>query len=323
MVWGLVASGCNLHPSNNDGGAINLASEGDVVFVARGCEGLEVVDGTTGAVRTTIAASGDSDSYDDLSVADGILFALDADDGYVTTFTIGADGGLAKRASDVEVAVGPYSGISAGGSFVAVSGGTSEMTFFSYSSGGDLTPLGTLEGHRGYPDVALDPTGSLALVSTHFSDDVDGHEFGVVSAALDPPGFADEAGLPGAGFTEGGGTPASWPARIAFGATHAFAAHGGGLSVLSTNMARSITLMTTLDVGLEAVDVFVAGDRAYVVGSSPSPRVVEVDVSSPAAPQVLRTLDVLGEDAAPTAVLLVGDTLFVAAGDAGVVRLER
>lgn len=319
----LVAAGCHLHPSNNDGGAINLAASGDVVFVARGCDGLEVVDGASGEVLETLAASGESDSYDDLSVADGLLFVLDADDGYLTTFAIGADGGLTQKTADVEVEVGPYSGVSAAGSAVVVSGGTSEMTFLSYTSDGGLSETATLEGHRGHPDVALDPAGTLALVSTHFSDDVDGHEFGVVSAALSPPSFSDEAGLPGAGFTEGGGTPASWPARAAFGPTHAFVAHGGGLSVLSTDASRAISVVTTIDVGIEAVDVTVAGDRAYVVGSSPTPRVVEIDVADPAAPSIVRTFDVSGEGAAPTAVLLIGENLFVAAGEPGLVRITR
>jgi hypothetical protein len=323
IALGVWAAGCQLHASNNDGGAINLATAGGSVFVARGCEGIDVVDAQTGAVASTVAPGGDSDSYDDVGVADGILFALDADDGYLTTFVIEADGNLRQQASDEEVEVGPYSGVSAARSFVAVSGGTSEMTIFSYGEDGTLARLGVLEGHRGHPDVALDPRGGRAIVSTHFDGEVDGHEFGLVSASLEPLGFVDEVGLAGAGFSEGGGTPASWPVRVAFSADHALAAHGGGLSVVRGDADLGLEVVTSLDLGLEAVDVAVDGDLAYAVGASPSPKVVEIDLADPGAPRLGRTFDVGGDDAAPTAIAIVGSTLFVAAGEAGLQLIPR
>ena len=163
-----LAAGCHLHPSNNDGGAINLAAGGDVVFVARGCDGIEAFDAAGGARLAHLEPQGESDSYDDVSFADGMVFALDADDGYLSTFRFG--GAFVPLTLDASVEVGPYSGVSARGSWVAVSGGTSELTLLSYGPDGSLTHSGSVAGHRGHPDVALDPRGGSALVSTHFSD---------------------------------------------------------------------------------------------------------------------------------------------------------
>jgi hypothetical protein len=319
----LTAAACHLHPSNNDGGAINIAANADTVFVARGCNGIEVVDAATGAVLSSIEPSGDSDSYDDLSHAEGLLFALDADDGYLSTFSIETDRSLRLLVGDESVEVGAYSGVAAAASLVAVSGGTSEISFYTYGPDGSLTRAGTLKGHRGHPDVALDPSGRLALISTHFSEEVDGHEFGLVSASLGQLAFIDTEAVPGAGFTEGGGTPASFPLRVAFVSDNALVAHGGGLSVLRIDADLGIEHVTTLDLDLEAVDVVVDGSSAYVVGASPRPQLIELDITDVAAPALTRTFDVAGECAAPTAVAVVGPRVFVAAGEAGLQVIDR
>jgi hypothetical protein len=236
---------------------------------------------------------------------------------------IEAGRGLRKQHGDEEVEVGPYSGVSAARSFVAVSGGTSEITLFSYASDGALERLGALAGHRGHPDIALDPSGGRAIVSTHYDGEVDGHEFGLVSASLDPLAFVDEIGIGGAGFSEGGGTPASFPLRVAIAGELVLSAHGGGLSVIRADAELGLAEVATLDLGLEAVDIVVDGELAYATGSSPSARVVEIDLRDPAAPALGRTFDVGGAEPTPFAIAVVGSKLFVAAGDAGLQLLDR
>jgi hypothetical protein len=270
-----------------------------------------------------VEPSGESDSYDDLSSADGLLFALDADDGYLTSFALDANRSLRRMQADEAVEVGPYSGVTAAAQTLAVSGGTSEISIYRYARDGSFERTGTMTGHRGHPDMALAPSGDSTLVSTHFNDDVDGHEFGVVSASFAPLAFIDGVGLPGAGFTEGGGTPASFPLRVAFFGEHAIVAHGGGLSVLRIDAGLGLTLVTTLELDLEAVDVAIDGQSAFVVGSAPAPRLIEVDLSDAQTPVVRGTLAIEGEDAAPTAVAVLGAKVFVAAGESGLKVVDR
>lgn len=121
---------------------------------------------------------------------------------------------LAVVQESVEVEVGPHTGIAARAGRVVVSGGTGSATVFRCDASGKLTRERTIPGHRGTPDAALDRAGRGVFFSTHFEEPVDRHEFGLSSATPDGR-LVDAVGLAGAGFTEGGGRPASWPMRAA------------------------------------------------------------------------------------------------------------
>lgn len=324
LVVAALVAGCQLHSANNEsGGAINLAVHGDFVVVARGTAGLDVVRAGTGELTFHVAPSGCSDSYDDVSASDGVVLAHDADDEYLTSFLLSATGTLELAQSDVEVPAGPYSGVGSGGGVAIVSGGICGISLLSVDGAGALAPLRTLELSRGQPDVAMLPLGRGALLSTHFSGDsdefVDGAEFGVTSIALPDLSVRHRAGLSGAGFTDGGGRPASFPLRAAVAGELAYVAHGGGLDLFRVGTDLRMERVAHLDLPIAAVDVAVDGARAYVAGVPSS--VVVVDVSDPTVPQVERVLEVPGDRATPTAVLVTAGRVFVAANAAGLVTL--
>jgi hypothetical protein len=310
-----LATACDLHAFNNDGGALNLAADGDRVAVALGKGGVSLLDGKTAARVAQAAPTGGADSIDDVTLADGWLFALDGDDGKLAVYDAKS---LALVQDGVEVEVGPYTGIAARAGRVVVSGGTGPATVFRYDAAGKLTRERTIAGHRGTPDVALDRAGLGAFFSTHFEEPVDGHEFGLSSATFDGR-LVDAVGLPGAGFTEGGGRPSSWPVRATVDNGRVYVAHGGGLSVVGYDAALDLTLTTTLDLQLRAVDVAVDRTTAWVVGVVPS-ALVEVDLTEPARPSVKKRTPL---DGMPTAVAVNAGWILIAAGGAEPVAIAR
>ncbi len=309
--------GCSLHASNNDaGGALNLAADGARVYAALGTGGLLVLDAASGATIERLPPPGDSDSIDDVSAADGLLATLDADDGALSIYALSGD---APRlvAGPVEVPVGPYSGVALGGGAVVVSGGTDAVTVRSVAADGSLGPDRRLEAFRGQPDVGRPPRPGLAVLSTHFSGDpdafVDGAEFGLSVLELAGPSIVATAGLPGAGFTAGGGRPASRPARVGFDAERVWAAHGGGLTSLRLDAEGGLSDRREHPGLGPSVDVAPAGDAAIVAVAEP-PSLVAVGLSTGAP--ALRTLRALETPA--TAVLVVGRRLFFARPHDGV-----
>ena len=321
----LTASGCHLHPSNNDGGAINLAVSGMNVVVARGSEGIEVINGLNGDVVSFIAPRGESESYDDVAADAGIVLALDAECDRLSSFRLAPSGRLEAVMLDLEVATGPYSGLGFSNGKAIVSGGTNEMTFVDVAADGSLAVAGTLSAFRGQPDATMIPGGGGAVMSTHFSNSsdefVDGAEFGVTTVDMTTRAVVATSGMKGAGFTGGGGTPASWPVRASVQQQLIFVAHGGGLDILRLDANLGLSRASHLDLSVEATDVFAIGDTAYVTGVPA--RVIAVDVSDPEQPKVTTETRIDGEEANPTAVVASGNNLYVAANAAGLVKLSR
>lgn len=321
-----LAGACNLHGFNNGGGgAINLAASGDYVLAARGSAGLDVLRASDGARVGHLDPSGESDSVDDLAVDGDRVVLLDADSGRLSSYRLGADGALTPRTRDLRVDASPYSGVTAVAGRVVVSGGTCGIASFDLAADGALSPRGTLRAFRGQPEVSALPGVGAALLSTHFSGSsdefVDGAEFGVSSLRVDALAVVDTRGLAGAGFTEGGGRPSSWPVRGVSDGDLAYVAHGGGLDVMRVGADLSLTRLSHLALPTPAVDVAVRGGVAYVVGASP-PSLLTLDVRDPAQPRVTRRDD-LDASARPSAVLATDDAVYIAAGPAGLLRRPR
>ena len=91
------------------------------------------------------------------------------------------------------------------------------------------------------------------------------------------------------------------------------AAHGGGLTVMSAG--DDLQVVSSLELGFEAVDVSVAESRAYVVGTS---QLAEIDLTDVRRPALLRTFNEGG-----FAVAVVGSRVFVAGGEAGLQIVHR
>jgi hypothetical protein len=258
---------------------------------------------------------------DDLAVAGRFLFALDArPPGHLSVFSLASSPKLDLASAPVEVAVGPFSGVSAGGGRVIVSGGTSLMSLRAYDSEGRLGPLlAEIDCGRGQPDVLMNPDGTSAFVSTHRW----GPYFGLASVrvAVSPPSMTKSGSLEldTYGFTAGGAKPANFPIETALEGDVLYAATLRGLTVVSVAVPEQLTRTATLEIGVKGVNVDVRNHLAAVVGSSPKPLLVLIDVSSPSSPRVVRSIP-LPEGSRPTGVAIGATHVVVAAGNQGVLR---
>src|SRR6185369_6981974 len=114
--------------------------------------------------------------------------------GHLTVFSLAGSPGIKLASAPLGVAVGPFSGVSAGGGRVIVSGGTSLMSLRTYDSEGKLGPLlAEIDCGRGQPDILMNPDGTWAFVSTHRW----GPYFGLTSVrvAVSPPSMTKSGSL--------------------------------------------------------------------------------------------------------------------------------
>jgi hypothetical protein len=313
--------GCGLtsaltYPTAGESDASNIASMGEVAFAALSARGLGVVTLGTGMVVRVIEPPAGSRRVDDVAVADGLLFTLDAEDGMLAAWSI-ADALVPVLVSGpIEVPVGPFSGVSAGGGRVVVSGGTDELTVRAYDTAGRLTdPHASIDVARGQPDVLVAPDGKRAYVSTHFETTV----FGLTVVDLSPLSIVGRLMLHGAGFTEGGTKPANFPLVSALGKDRLYLAFGGGLAVIDIADPTHPKHVVTIPLGMQAVHLAIDGNQAAVVGVAP-PMLLMVDLSAPDAPVVTKRDPLPGR---ATGVALSPTKVAVAAGERGVIVLPR
>lgn len=303
------------------GQSANVVVSGGHAYVTLAQEGLGIVDATTGALQKVIAPPAGTASVDDLAVADGLLFVLDArSPGFLSVLSLADPAAPVVVGEAVQVPVDPFAGVSAGGGRVVVSGGTSQLTTRGYAADGTLSAE-VAEGDfgQGQPDVLMAPDGAVAYVSTHFQDD----DFGLTIIALPAlpaaPPSTETFLIPGAGFTPGGAQPANFPIESALAGNTLVMATGAGLAVFTVGGDKA-TLHTTLPLGVHAVSVDIEGKTAAVVGSEPAPTLVLVDISDPAAPKVTSTKALTGT---PTGVALTPTHALVANHTRGVQAVAR
>ena len=319
--WIALAYSAATYPLTRAGEAANVAVDGSFAFVSLGERGLEIVDAASGEILEIVPPPTSSESVDDLAIAGPFLFALDArPPGHLSVFSLAGSPKLKLTSAPIEVAVGPFSGVSAGGGRVIVSGGTSLLSLRSYDSEGKLGPvLAEIDCGRGQPDVLVSPDGSWAFVATHRW----GPYFGLTSVrvAVSPPSMAKSGSLnlDTYGFTAGGAKPASFPLQTALEGDVLYVATLRGLTVVSIANRDRPTRLTTLDIGVKGVNVDVRNHLAAVVGSSPRPMLVLVDVRSPSSPRVVRSIP-LPVGSRPTGVAIGATRVVVAAGNRGVLR---
>lgn len=317
--WIALAYYAATYPTTRAGEAANVVIDGSIAFVSLGERGIEVVDTASGKVLDVVTPPGGSESADDLAVAGRFLFVLDArPPGHLSVFSLANSPKLELASPPIEVPVGPFSGVSAGGGRVIVSGGTSLMSLRSYDAAGRLGPLlGTIDCGRGQPDVLLSPDGSCAFVSTHRW----GPYFGLttVRVAGSPPTLtkAGSLKLDTYGFTAGGAKPANFPLETALEGNILLIASLRGLTIVSVARPDRPALLANLDVGVKGVNVDVRNHLAAVVGSSPRPTLVLVDVRSPSSPRVVRSIR-LPDGSRPTGVAIGATRVAVASGNHGV-----
>lgn len=317
--WPGLIAGALSTPTSVDDASTNVAIADGVAYVARSARGIERIELASGR-RATTPPPAPVDRIDDLAVADGLVFALDATPpGHLLTYRVGRDGSLHPVAR-VDVAVGPFSGVAAADGHVIVSGGTSALSLHRYRSNGQLeTNPSFADFGRGQPDIALADGGRVALVSTH----VQGPRFGLtVADIVDAPLALRERGyveLPGAGFTAGGFHPANFALQAAAYGDYVLVAHGGGLSVLAAPVGRAPSLAAWADLGLQATAIAVDAARAqaFVTGASPRPQLLTLNIADPRHPRVLARESLMAYGS-PSAIALDASHLVVALQGGGV-----
>jgi len=333
IVSASVAGGCNwivtaknalTYRTIGRGEAANLAILDSLVYATLAEDGLAVIDARTGRRLNTLAPPPGLESVDDLAVADGLLFVLDARaPGHLGVYSLSDPLHPRLVAAAREVPVGPFSGISASAGLCVVSGGTSLLTAWHYDSAGALAgPIATTDLGRGQPDVLVAPHGNLVYVSTHYR----GPYFGLDVIRYDPSAASLDtlAVLPldGAGFTSGGAKPANFPIEAAI--VHdslVLVAHERGVAVINAAVPTEPRVEERIDVGGAAVNVDALGSTALVSVTGAEPALVLLDLSGPRARIVHRFP--LPAGTLPTGVALGEATVMVAARDRGVLVFPR
>lgn len=319
--WIALAYYAATYPVTRAGETANVVIDGSIAFASLGERGIEVFDTASGKVLEIVPPPDAGGSVDDLAIADHFLFALDArPPGHLSVFSLAKSPKLELTSAPIEVAVGPFSGVSAGGGRVIVSGGTSLLSLRSYDAGGKLGPLvATIDCGRGQPDVLLTPDGNRAFVSTHRW----GPYFGLTTLRVSGSApYLTKSGslkLDTYGFSAGGAKPANFPLETALDGNVLLIAHLRGLTTVSIADPDRPARLADLDIGVKGVNVDVRNHLAAVVGSSPRPLLVLVDVSSPSSPRVIRSIP-LPDESTPTGVAIGITRVVVAAGNHGLLQ---
>ncbi len=320
--WPWVALGihASAYPVTGADDAANVIIDDSHAFASRATRGFEVIDVATKQRIAEVAPPRGSESIDDLAIAGRFLFALDArPPGHLSVFAIDDPSKPRLVSGPVGVDVGPFSGVSAANGRVIVSGGTSLMSLRAYDANGKLSGiLGSMDFGRGQPDVLLAPDGTRAFVSTHYW----GPYFGLTTVRVgDSLAQAGDLALDTYGFTDGGAKPASFPLETALDGDALLIADLRGLTIVSVRDLASPRVLATLDLGVKAVNVDVRDHLAAIVGSSPKPKLVLVDVSSPASPRIVRAIE-LDPNSHPTGVA-IGTARIAVASDQRVLIFSK
>ncbi|MES1240890.1 MAG: hypothetical protein ABUT39_04665 [Acidobacteriota bacterium] len=276
------------YPAATASARTQVAVNESLAFIAAGADGIEIVDLTTHKRKILLPPAAPADRIDDVAVADGWLFALDATPpGYLMTFSLARPDLPIAR---VPVPVGPFSGVSAAAGVVVVSGGTSQLTLREYDRNGRLgAEVITADFGRGQPDVAVRPDGRMAAISTHTF----GPDFAITFAEiqrrplrLKPQG---QLALKNAGFTEGGFKPAHFPLVAVWRGDDVYVADGGGLEMIDASDPKNPRLPLSDPSPTPAVDAVMAGGELDVLRAGPYPGVVRYRLDDSGAPILYAT----------------------------------
>lgn len=322
--WIGIASNSFGYPTTATGESANVVIHGTRAYASLAEAGFEVVDLSTGQRIRVIAPPEGSESVDDLAVADGFLFVLDArPPGHLSVLLLDDASSPELASAPIGVDVGPFSGVAAAGGRVIVSGGTSALSLRTYDRQGRLgSEVATIDLGRGQPDVLLAADGEHAFVSTHQW----GPYFGLTTldVGATPPSLVRSGSidLDTFGFTAGGAKPASFPIEASLDGDVLLVAYVRGVAVISLGDPLQPRLLSVLDVGVEAVNVDSYEGAAAVVGSSPEPRLILLDVARPSAPVIERSVP-LPEGSLATSVAIDRTHVVVAAHHKGTLVFQR
>ena len=332
VVGALLMAGCNWvslainafgYQTVARGEAANLVAHDSLIYVTRAEDGVAIVDARTRATILTVPPPPGTESIDDLALADGLLFVLDARvPGHLGAFSLENPARPRLVSAPRPVPVEPFAGVSCAQGRCVVSGGTSRLTAWRYDRNGILSgPVDSADLGRGQPDVTLSADGRRAFVSTHFW----GPYFGLDLLSVSDAGRVEKLGelaIDGAGFTAGGSRPANFPIQAApLGTDTVLVVFERGLAVVSVaEPARPVSL-EVLELGAPAVSVSVRGRSALVALAGREPSLALMDFSG-ARLRLERQIP-LPAGAQPSGVVLTERFAAVAARSMGVIVFDR
>jgi len=323
-AWLSLSWGAFSYPTTQSGDAANVAVHGDWAYVTRGALGLEVLRAGRQASSRVIMSPPGLESVDDVAIADGLLFVLDARaPGHLAVMSLADPAAPHPVGTPVEVPVGPFSGVTAAAGRVIVSGGTSSLTLRAYDAAGNLgAVVARADLGRGQPDALLAADGELGFVSAH--DWGPYFHVALIRTTLEPPAVAKlgAVALDTYGFTPGGAKPANFPIEATVEGSLLYIASAAGLGIIDVTDASAPRTIAQFDPGVMPVNVDVRNGIAAVVGSVPTPQLVFVSVRDPAHPQVLRSYP-LPDGSLATGVALTDTYAVVAAHGRGAQLFDR
>jgi hypothetical protein len=296
-------------------------------FIAYGEAGLIITDIATDAVLTQIFPPRDMKSIDDFDVDGDLLFIIDArNKNYLASYSIGDINNPKLEDGPILVNGGPFNGVSANNGNLVVSGGTLLLEYFQYSSAGKLKGSVTFGRDRGHPDVTLSDNGQVAFVSTDFQIVPDKPRFGAMALHLGEklsiPSVLSEYRIEGAGFSQGLTMPVGFPIKIKVHNDHLLVAHGGGLTIIELIENSAFGTVNTFDFEIEATAIATLNNTAYIVGYTPNGQVLmKIDLKDIDNLSVLETELLNIASSVPTSVAATNQFVFIAAGEAGLLKL--
>lgn len=322
--WLSLAKNAVAYPTLKRGEASNIAATDSLLYVAKGEDGLAIVDARSGLDIGMLAPPTGSESIDDIAIDGPLLFVLDARaPGHVSVFSLGNSRRPRLVAAPRDVPVGPFSGVSAAAGLCVVSGGTSLLEAFRYDTAGALAgPVATADLGRGQPDALVAADGRRVYVSTHYWGPYFGIDIVQFNSAAGVLNTLAKLELDGAGFTRGGAKPANFPIVTAtLGSDTLLVAFAKGLGLIDTRNAAQPMVLRIIDVGGSAVSVDTDGSSAAVAVAAPNPSLVILDFAESGA-RIVRRIS-LPPGTLPTGVALTAAIVSVTARDRGVLVFPR
>ena len=220
----------------------------------------------------------------------------------------------------VAVQVSPFAVVSAANGRVVVSGGTGLLSTQSYQTNGTLMgDVSTIDLGVGQPDVLVAQDGATAFVSTDFSGLFDGQTFGITVIDIEGPNLSilDRVGIAGAGFSPGYSRPANFPVESAQSGNTLYVASGDGVSVFDVSNPNAVQTLAQIPLNTNPVNIDVVGNMLYLVGNSPAPTLVTIDVSVLSSPVFQTRFLPTGSD--PLGVAATANRVVVADADLGII----
>lgn len=298
-------------------------------FVAYGEGGLIVTDIATEAVVAQIFPPRSMNSIDDFDVDGDLLFVIDArNKNFLATYSITDINNPKLIDGPINVNGGPFNGIAANGGNLIVSGGTFLLEYFQYSSDGKLKGSATFGRDRGHPDAIISDNGQVAFISTDFQIVPDKPRFGATALYLGDelgiPGVISELRIDGAGFSQGLTKPVGFPIKMEVHNNHLLVAHGAGLTIIELIEDAAFGTSNTYDFDIEVTAIASLNNTAYILGYTPAGQaLIKIDLTDVNNPVVeeMELLDI--GSSVPTSVAVTSQYIFIAAGEAGLIRLTN